>query len=348
LIMVDNISMKVDNKISDIIIKNIKQHPVDVISFVAAEVGVSRQAVYKHLKHLLDTGQIVNNGTKRLPLYQLVAGHPQRKYKIFMVDKNLDEHNIWNDFVSPGLEKLKSKLVGICQYGFTEILNNVVDHSGAQTVKVTVSANAEIIMEIHDNGIGIFDKLKSFLQVSDEKEAILHLTKGKLTSDPSKHTGEGIFFTSRIFDNFEISSGTTLYTRFADNDWSVRTLDKKIIGTNVIMRIKANSDKDIKEIFKKYSNENFEFSTTEPLVELTLNKNETYISRSQAKRLLFNLDNFKLIILDFKNVEMLGQGFVDEVFRVYQNAHPQISLEYKNANADVEFMIKRGLSVNNA
>lgn len=72
---------------------------------------------------------------------------------------------------------------------------------------------------------------------------------------------------------------------------------------------------------------------------------EKIISRSQAKRIVRNLEPFTHITLDFKKVDTVGQGFVDEIFRVYQNQYPQKKIVYINANADVEFMIKRSNGV---
>ena len=43
-------------------------------------------------------------------------------------------------------------------------------------------------------------------------------------------------------------------------------------------------------------------------------------------------------------VEEVGQGFVDEVFRVFQQRHPEIQMVYINANKAVEFMIKRAIN----
>ncbi|MCB0367566.1 MAG: DUF4325 domain-containing protein, partial [Bdellovibrionales bacterium] len=40
----------------------------------------------------------------------------------------------------------------------------------------------------------------------------------------------------------------------------------------------------------------------------------------------------------------VGQAFVDEVFRVFKDSHPEIEIEHINANDAIEFMIKRGLS----
>ena len=67
----------------------------------------------------------------------------------------------------------------------------------------------------------------------------------------------------------------------------------------------------------------------------------TFISRSQARRILFGLEKFKKIVLDFDKVRAVGQGFADEVFRVWQVNHPDIKIIAKNANQDIDFMIKR-------
>ncbi|MBI4356629.1 MAG: STAS-like domain-containing protein [Gammaproteobacteria bacterium] len=67
------------------------------------------------------------------------------------------------------------------------------------------------------------------------------------------------------------------------------------------------------------------------------------ISRSQAKRILRGLEQFKTIRLDFKKVDIVGQGFVDEIFRVFIRQYPHIKIEFCNANSDVQFMIERGI-----
>lgn len=46
------------------------------------------------------------------------------------------------------------------------------------------------------------------------------------------------------------------------------------------------------------------------------------------------------IIFDFRDVEILGQGFADEVFRVFQNRYPEIVLTVQNANKSVQGMIR--------
>jgi hypothetical protein len=47
------------------------------------------------------------------------------------------------------------------------------------------------------------------------------------------------------------------------------------------------------------------------------------------------------VILDFDSVPMIGQAFADEVFRVFKNKYPHISIIPINMNDAVEFMIRR-------
>jgi DNA/RNA-binding domain of Phe-tRNA-synthetase-like protein len=59
---------------------------------------------------------------------------------------------------------------------------------------------------------------------------------------------------------------------------------------------------------------------------------------------MHGLDKFEVIELDFNHIEFVGQGFVDEVFRVWQNQYPKVQIKYEHAIPEVEFMIKRVLN----
>lgn len=62
------------------------------------------------------------------------------------------------------------------------------------------------------------------------------------------------------------------------------------------------------------------------------------LSRNAVKvgRICERLETFKEVILDFDGVEFIGQGFADELFRVYATAHPQLILHPVNVAPDVE------------
>lgn len=74
-------------------------------------------------------------------------------------------------------------------------------------------------------------------------------------------------------------------------------------------------------------------------------KYDFLVSRSQAKMILADLDKFSKIVFDFKDVDQIGQGFADEIFRVFQNNHPKISLSTVNTNDNVAFMVTRAKNI---
>jgi anti-sigma regulatory factor (Ser/Thr protein kinase) len=89
------------------------------------------------------------------------------------------------------------------------MVNNVIDHSESKEMLLSLERSAvNVEIMVRDYGVGIFTKLQREFDLSDPRHALLELAKGKLTSDSSKHTGEGIFFTSRMFDRFSIGSWT--------------------------------------------------------------------------------------------------------------------------------------------
>lgn len=74
-----------------------------------------------------------------------------------------------------------------------------------------------------------------------------------------------------------------------------------------------------------------------------IGEGDSLMSRSQAKKLFTVIEPIGNVIFDFSNIRIVGQGFVDEVFRVYPLKNLNIKIEYINANEDVTFMIKRSL-----
>ena len=65
------------------------------------------------------------------------------------------------------------------------------------------------------------------------------------------------------------------------------------------------------------------------------------IARSSARELFTKLEGQNSVILDFVNVEEVGQAFVHELFIVWQRNNPDIKLNILNACDDVDFMIRR-------
>jgi hypothetical protein len=75
----------------------------------------------------------------------------------------------------------------------------------------------------------------------DENSAIGELIKGKTTTMREKHTGEGIFFTSKMADKmFFRSSRTKLFFDNQKKDIFIEEM-KKIRGTEVFFSIKKRT-----------------------------------------------------------------------------------------------------------
>lgn len=328
-------------EIKRFIIAKVEAHPADLTAITAKTFGISRQAVNYHLRGMLKDGVIREEGATRAKRYFL---RPIVE-KSFTIDikPGLQEDKVWREMMEPLLKDIKENVFKICSYGFTEMFNNVLDHAEAKKVVIRfIRYPNRIELWVEDDGIGIFNKITKEFHLDDEKHAILELSKGKLTSDIEHHSGEGIFFTSRAFDIFGIFSGKLTLASHSNKDWLFdKLLDKTYInGTKIMMTINPDSEKILRDIFNKFTDEEYGFTKTCLSVNLVRYGAETLVSRSQAKRLMGRLELFKEVMLDFKDVPSIGRAFADEIFRVYQNAHPKINILYCNTTEDVEKMIK--------
>lgn len=337
-----NVAMQtIRHDIGDFIKSNIEAHPTDIVALTARAFGVSRQRVHTYVSRLIKEGHVIKIGNTRSSRYYSTTGKVIEFGE--KIRPGLAEDRVWSQYLRPMLQRLPENVYRICNYGFTEIYNNAIDHSSGTFIFVKIEADDQnVVMTIVDNGIGIFKKIQNALHLDSIWESILHLAKGKFTTDPSKHSGEGIFFTSRIFDSFSIFSSNMLYS-FENEDWllSDEQIENFGDGTSIRMSIPIHSQRTTKEIMDKYADAETGFGKTIVAVRLSSDSDDPHVSRSQAKRLLMGLDRFRHVILDFKRVDVVGQAFIDEVFRVFHNEHPGIKIEYINASPDVEAMIAR-------
>lgn len=323
------------------IIEQIEAHHRDIASVTAEHFAISRQAVNKHLQNLVAEQALVARGNTRNRSYALRPLDVWRKS--YDATTHLAEDVVWRQDVAPAIQHLPENIRDIWHYGFTEMFNNVIDHAQAGTVTVHFKKTAMTTeLMIIDDGVGIFLKIQQALGLLDERHAVLELAKGKLTTDPANHTGEGIFFTSRMFDSFDILSGGVHFTHDfgEEEDWILEAGPSR--GTRVWMKINNHTARKTKGIFAQYTaGDDFGFNKTVVPVRLAQYGDDKLVSRSQAKRLLARVDRFKVVILDFDGVETIGQAFADEVFRVFANKNPQIELIATEQTEAVQQMILR-------
>jgi len=260
-------------------------------------------------------------------------------------NKGLQEDKVLEELkqAAPFLKDIKENIDSILFYAFTEMLNNAIEHSKSKTIDVKIEkVNDKIAFEVIDKGIGVFRNIKTKKKLNSELEAIQELLKGKTTTLPHSHTGEGIFFTSKIADIFILDSfGYRLRIDNFIEDIFIEEIDNSI-GTKVRFELKTDTNKHLNDIFEQYQSKpgSYSFDKTHVFIKLYI-AGTIYISRSQARRLLTNLDKFKVIELDFEDIKTVGQAFADEIFRVFATKHPDIEIKPINMNDAVSFIVDR-------
>ena len=309
--------------------------------------GISRQALNVHLNRLIDEGRVVRTGATRNTQYSLPGRRPQPKpYRSEQLTEGLDENYIFQRIaLSLNLpHALTPNAETVFQYVFTEILNNAIEHSESGKVRVSAALGPEFVKaEIKDNGIGIFSSIAQKLGYPDEHDALLQLVKGKTTTMPEAHSGEGIFFSSKA------ASILVIRSHRIEVEWNMKLKDvfvsnrRHVKGTHVHIEVRRASRTKLEDIFNEFTPREFDYRFSKTRVHVKL-LGKKYISRSEARRLILNLEKFKNIELDFKNVESVGQGFTDEVFRVFGDNHPSIVIEVMNASPAVDAMIQHARS----
>ena len=326
------------------ILRDLKHHPADITKHIASVYSITPQAVSYHIKKLEHEGWLASSGTgkgKRVTL-----GDLRQHRAFFNLKESLAEDTLWRndfEFIFTGL---KENVAEICHYGFTEIVNNAIDHSGGESLYISVTRlENKIIIFISDDGEGIFARIKRLCALESEKQALFELSKGKLTTDPVNHTGQGIFFTSRMFDHFVIESNGHSFTHNDDSPYNIFEDSQSHNGesTVVFMGINRSSDRKMGAVFDAYDDgpEEYEFNRTIVPVRLARYGEGNLVSRSQAKRVLLHIDKFKNVVFDFNEVEVIGQAFADQIFRVYATNNPDIALTHINGTTEVNKMIAR-------
>ena len=316
--------------------------------------NVSRQYASGLIRQLVASGQLIKIGSTRLAFYVLheyAQTHPEilpRRFSKTYKNIGLEEHKVLADieknFATVG--ELKEPVKDIFTFAFSEMFNNAIEHSESKNISVDIFLkDKSLSFIVNDVGVGVFRNIMKKKQLKSELESIQDLLKGKTTTMPKSHSGEGIFFTSKAGDIFILDSfGYQMIVNNMTPDVFVRKVPAIKRGTRVSFKINVDSTRHLSDVFKKYTNlkaeSDYGFDKTEIRVKL-YTMGGAHISRSQARRILHGLEKFKIILLDFDKVPMVGQAFADEVYRVFYGKHPNIEIQEVNMNEAVKFMIER-------
>ncbi len=313
------------------------ENPSNFTRRLAEQFGFSRKTANAAVRRLESEGLVVRRNATTHPSFS--AGPRRERLLNYSMEQTADENLCWIRDFEPFFE-MPANVRSICHHGFTEILNNAHDHSDGTTVRVVMISDGTIAqIVISDDGVGVFERIAKAANLPDLRLALLELSKGKLTTSADKHSGEEIFFTSKMFDHFVLRANGLTYEHTAGQKWGFLCENGVSAGTTVILSIPLDATRIVQEVFNEYASDSFN-KTVIP-VRLARLGTENLVSRSQAKRLIARFEQFQLVVLDFQDVTEIGQAFADELFRVFPREHPDVQLARKNSCKAVEVTILR-------
>jgi anti-sigma regulatory factor (Ser/Thr protein kinase) len=326
------------------LLEEIAAEDASPVAKVARQASVSRQAVDKQLRNLISQGIVQVEGEGKGSRYCLAVLN--EKISRFRLAQGLEEHLVFRDLVLPAVSDRAASELAVLAYGFNEMLNNAIEHSEAKEVVVRVVRNASsFTVQIVDDGVGIFKKIAQAFHLSSMSEALFEVSKGKLTTEPTRHNGEGIFFTARLFDAFMLSANhlSFMHNAHVQDGWLAQSDEHEHPGTRVSMVLNFPVERSCERVFDEhvaYQGE-FGFTKTHVLLKLAQFGEKMLMSRSHARRVFWRLERFGEVVLDFAGVESVGPAFIDELIRVLPGKKPKIKLTLINLNEKIERAIAR-------
>lgn len=317
-----------------------EERPSDLPKAVAERAGCGPAKARSLVKQLVELGWLQVTGTARKQrhtpgrLRQIVQRYPLA---------GLDEDLPWSRDFAPHFDMPKN-VRQMMQHAFTELLNNAIDHSAGQFVTVSMRQTpAHVQLLVSDDGRGLFDKIREGFEIDDPAMAMLELSKGKLTSAPERHTGRGLYFSARLADIFDLHANAVA---FQHREWDPRSWKQgravRQQGSAIFLAIALDTPRTLDEVMRSASLDAQKYAierTTLPL-RLIVSEHTGLESRAQARRVAARLTEFKQAELDFAGIDQIGQGFADELFRVFGRNQSAVQLVVKNAAPRVSAMIE--------
>lgn len=315
------------------------RHPSALATRVAERLGIGRRAAQRLLAQLVRHGWLVSSGSPRRPAHAPgLQRQVVRRYPL----AGLDEHTPWVRDFAPCFA-LPPAVARIAQHAFTELVNNAIEHSGGSLVIVSMRQTASHLqLLVSDDGCGLFERLDERFGLDDPALATLELAKGRLTSAPERHTGRGLFFTTRLADVLDLHANRHAFQhRAGDGGRWHTTRPASERGTSVFVGIALDTTRRVDQVLLSHSlaGDSMAFERTRVPLQLLTGPGTGLESRAQARLAAARLDRFARAELDFAGIGTIGHSFADELFRVYAGAHPGTELVPLHAAPAVRALI---------
>ena len=251
---------------------------------LAARTGASRRTARRVLARLVEMNWLVRSGSPRRPHWE--PGAMRQVVQRYAL-AGLEEDTAWSlDFAA--CFALPHELRRLVQHTFCELVNNAIDHSGGTQLTVSLrQTGTQVQLLVSDNGLGLFQQIAQTFAIASPALAMLELSKGKLTSQPQRHTGQGLFFASRLADVFDLrANGAAFQQRGWDaQGWHPqRGLPNP--GTSAYAAFALDTPRTVDAVRRVWSLDGVgvDFERTSVPLQLATSEREGLESRAQARR----------------------------------------------------------------
>lgn len=307
---------------------------------VVERLGISRRAALALLRRLEAAQWLVHEGSPRRRSWRPGAlRQVVQRYALAGLQEDLP----WSRDFAPHFA-LPPAVARMARHAFTELINNAVDHSGGTQVTVSMRQTPlQLQLLVSDDGCGLFERIAGAHAIDDPTLAMLELSKGKLSSQPDRHSGRGLFFTSRLADVFDLHANASAfqYRGWDHRSWH-RSRPMARQGTSVYFAIALDTARTLDAVLRAHSldGDGYGFDRTVVPLRLLVDVDGGALeSRAQARRVASRLHQFRRAELDFSGIGELGHGFADELFRVAAQDHPALQMVPVGAAPRVTAMI---------
>ena len=315
------------------------QHPLDLAAHLAERRGTGRASARALLQKLVALSWLHQAGNRSRPRHEPgLMRQVVRRYAL----QGLQEDQPWAHDFAPNFN-LPGAVAGMAEHAFTELLNNAIEHSGGGSVTVSMRQTPmQLQLLVSDDGRGIFDVIGKAFGIHDPALAMLELAKGKLSSQPDRHTGRGLFYTAKLADVFDLHANNAA---FQQRDWQreqwQRARPACRCGSSVYVAISLDTERTLDAVLRRYSLDGagYGFERTVVPLQLITAPQQGLGSRAQAQRVVSRLGEFQRAELDFAGLTDVGPAFADELFRVFGASHPGVQLVPLNMAPRVADMV---------
>ncbi|MBX3181516.1 MAG: winged helix-turn-helix transcriptional regulator [Polyangiaceae bacterium] len=297
-------------------------------TLVSERLGYTRQAVHRHLRELVNAGELVVTGHARATRYSLPAS-VKRLHRLDLAD--VDEREVWAR-VAPELVPPTATLAAtaIAEFAVEELVKNAASHSAAASATLQVDSTLEQIrFQLSDEGVGLFTRVRERLGLGSELDALIELSRAPLTTEPRTHLGQGLLLLASACDQLTIEAGGLLWQSDRERGDQLLGEAPRRPGTRVTCAISADTELALDALLRQ------RLARQNPLAAIgqvkLVEHGGQFVSREEARRLMEGMERYRVVDLNFHGISGVGLGFAQELFQRWVPSHPGTRIQVRGA-----------------